>query len=1223
MDDSAGLNDLLVRVRATATGWSSDVKAIQRDAKGLEKAFKPIQEQAKAFGLALTAIGSAVTAAFGVMVKATAEYGSQINKANIQTGIATEQLSKLKFAADQSETSFEGVALGLKFLARNAAEAANGSKAQAAAFRDIGISVKDSSGALRPMNDLLLDVADQFKGMEDGTAKVAMAQKIFGKSGLDLIPILNEGREGILKMGNEAERLGLVISGDAAKAADEFDDTLTQVKAATLGLANSVGQALLPALTKLAGGARDSIAAFSGFAKEHENLTLAIGGTAAALAGTGGLMVWLALVVSIAPKVVAGLRAIAAAAIFAQAAIVDAGAAFTILKGISLSELPVALELIGGASVIATTGLVGLAAGVGYLAGRLLNAAISGTVFEKAVDSFTHQVLLRTGQIRDSVRAPNELSAATQKLSDDLAKQGIIIDRGSDSLAEWNKRVIDAARGSEGFRKALGNASGKELQDIQEFFKNSSPVMTTTGKVLKEIWEKADAAAEIFNKKLTAQMELFKENLKALEEYVDFWRKALAEFKNQTFAGGEEVKAGLAASEATAKAIIALDKEHLKLLNEAGDELIKQQEFWDKQLEEFKNRTFGGGADVKAGEEAADKAAKAGIEANTKILKSGQDAINQISGDISRMFTGMIANGQSFWSAFKNLGKSAAAALADTFLSTMIHSFLDPFAKKFGEWIGSFKNKIGELGDFLKKNLSSVALVTGGAAIGGAVGGTRGAIAGGAAGLAADQLLKGNWIAGAIAGVAALGVALSGLFGSLRKQADKFVQTIQNPMTDAVSKLFDSLNAAKEAGTLTVEQAQLAKASLEDMWSKFQESAAGAGIVGQQALATMNQYIPQWREWFDAIAVGAKDSEDAARALGLLAEQAENIAGIIDRVKNATQGAADLAIAIQRLQGEGVPAANIIEVLGGEIKSVTELMLRLGQNVPPAISGLYDLMSAISEIANINSELTDTFGQLGDALNSTLDQIDSGLSQSLRNVEDWTQQLRDKTRSTEQNRLQSIIDTASDISTYYRTKNELKEFNRRIEAEQAAADRNSIEALRSNIALEQERIQMLQREHDTIAQLMDAAGIARLSENDQIVANINALILRGTTLEQERDRLNEVIGAAQSASHVFAGLADILAGFSLKELSNPSVEMPQYDASGGSYIPYASVTPAVAATASSDQGQQSGNWGGTVTINQTINAKVIDKQTVEYMHSELDKLIRNYGFRPLTGKVGR
>ncbi|MDV7396821.1 hypothetical protein RZS08_35815, partial [Arthrospira platensis SPKY1] len=79
----------------------------------------------------------------------------------------------------------------------------------------------------------------------------AIAQELFGRSGAKLIPLLNSGADGLEALRQEAEELGLVIGGDAARAAEQFNDSLTRIDAVRRGLFNGIAQQLLPTLNAL------------------------------------------------------------------------------------------------------------------------------------------------------------------------------------------------------------------------------------------------------------------------------------------------------------------------------------------------------------------------------------------------------------------------------------------------------------------------------------------------------------------------------------------------------------------------------------------------------------------------------------------------------------------------------------------------------------------------------------------------------------------------------------------------------------------------------------------------------------------------------------------------------------------------------------------------------------------------------------------------------------
>lgn len=257
------LAKLVVKLEAQTAQYQA---ALEREIKRNEKFDKSATSMAKniATGIALAAVAAAT--AFGAMAKSAIDNADKLDKVSQSTGIAVENLSQLQYAAEISNVSFDDLTKTAAKFSKTAADAARGSDQAARGFDALGIKVKNADGTLRGTEDLLLDVADKFSKMEDGAAKAAIAQDLFGKSGARLIPFLNQGRVGIERLKKEADGFGLTVSTKAAQAADQFNDNLDRLQAAGKGVANQLTQEMLPTFVTMtdrfvkaaqAGGALD------------------------------------------------------------------------------------------------------------------------------------------------------------------------------------------------------------------------------------------------------------------------------------------------------------------------------------------------------------------------------------------------------------------------------------------------------------------------------------------------------------------------------------------------------------------------------------------------------------------------------------------------------------------------------------------------------------------------------------------------------------------------------------------------------------------------------------------------------------------------------------------------------------------------------------------------------------------------------------------------------
>ena len=197
-------------------------------------------------------------AGFAAMIKSAIDTADHLNKLSQKIGISVEALSTLRFAAQLSDVSLETLQKGIKGLSQNIVEANTGIGDGAQMFAALGISVKNTDGSMKSTEAVLLQVADVFAGFEDGAVKTALAVKLFGKSGMEMIPFLNQGAAGISQLTAEAERLGLKLTTETARSAEAFNDNLTALKASSSALGISLARDFLPELINITNAMREA-----------------------------------------------------------------------------------------------------------------------------------------------------------------------------------------------------------------------------------------------------------------------------------------------------------------------------------------------------------------------------------------------------------------------------------------------------------------------------------------------------------------------------------------------------------------------------------------------------------------------------------------------------------------------------------------------------------------------------------------------------------------------------------------------------------------------------------------------------------------------------------------------------------------------------------------------------------------------------------------------------
>jgi lambda family phage tail tape measure protein len=272
--------EALLKITASVAG-ENNIRRLGNSMQGLEGRIKNASLATNLLYTGLKSLAAvAVTGGVVAMAKSAIDLADNMRDLSQRTGVGIETLGQFKVAAELSGTSLEGVANGLKFLNKNLVAAATGGEGAAAAFRTIGVATTEADGTLRKADKVFLDIADQFARMREGPEKAALAMKVLGKAGDELIPILNLGSK-------EIQRFGLGIGPDFANKADAFNDQLALMKAQTTVLTVQIGSALLPVMSGLVSVVTQAITFVGNLAGEFYK---AIGGAAGLQQVAAGLI---------------------------------------------------------------------------------------------------------------------------------------------------------------------------------------------------------------------------------------------------------------------------------------------------------------------------------------------------------------------------------------------------------------------------------------------------------------------------------------------------------------------------------------------------------------------------------------------------------------------------------------------------------------------------------------------------------------------------------------------------------------------------------------------------------------------------------------------------------------------------------------------------------------------------------------------------------------------
>lgn len=240
------------------------------------KAFMPVSAAAGALAGGLLALG--------VNAGKTAD---DLNTMSKVTGLSTDTLQRFKYASDIIDVSLETLTGSLARLTRNMGQAQNGNKQLQMTFEQLGVAYKDANGNLRDNEDVFNDVITALGQISSEADRDAIAMELFGRKAQDLNPLILGGADALKKLGEEAEKAGLILSQEALDSINEFNDEIDILKATTnatfLQLGTTIGNAFLPVLQELAAWLKRVMEWLRGLDENTVRIITTIAGLVAAL----------------------------------------------------------------------------------------------------------------------------------------------------------------------------------------------------------------------------------------------------------------------------------------------------------------------------------------------------------------------------------------------------------------------------------------------------------------------------------------------------------------------------------------------------------------------------------------------------------------------------------------------------------------------------------------------------------------------------------------------------------------------------------------------------------------------------------------------------------------------------------------------------------------------------------------------------------------------------
>jgi hypothetical protein len=191
------------------------------------------------------------------------DMAGQLQDTSDRLGVNAQELQRWNLAAKFAGAEAGEVAVAMKVLQQNAADAASGAGTAAGNFKALGVSVKDLEGGVKPANEVLEDTLIALSKIENPTLRSGKALDVLGRGGLALLPMIKDGPEGLDKLLGKLDELGGGIGEDAMAVLGDTGDRLDEFNFSILSLKSRLSVTLIPSLNEALGWFTKMIAVFS------------------------------------------------------------------------------------------------------------------------------------------------------------------------------------------------------------------------------------------------------------------------------------------------------------------------------------------------------------------------------------------------------------------------------------------------------------------------------------------------------------------------------------------------------------------------------------------------------------------------------------------------------------------------------------------------------------------------------------------------------------------------------------------------------------------------------------------------------------------------------------------------------------------------------------------------------------------------------------------------
>jgi hypothetical protein len=224
-----------------------DLGAVAEGATGAGGALAGMVNPATIAVAGVVAVGSAAAVtgkALFDLTNDTAETEGHLFDLSQKLNFTVESLSTLSVEAQLSGSNIDSISTSLGIFDKNVSKANDGNKQLSTSFKALHIDTSNNERALR-------DTFKALAAMEEGERQTAFAMQFFGKSGKDVLGVIKEMGGDVDATTKKLAAMGILISGDAALAADRYGDQWKMLDLRFEAAKRTIGEELMPVFFQL------------------------------------------------------------------------------------------------------------------------------------------------------------------------------------------------------------------------------------------------------------------------------------------------------------------------------------------------------------------------------------------------------------------------------------------------------------------------------------------------------------------------------------------------------------------------------------------------------------------------------------------------------------------------------------------------------------------------------------------------------------------------------------------------------------------------------------------------------------------------------------------------------------------------------------------------------------------------------------------------------------